>query len=208
MQRSSNRLFPLAFGLSALLAAGGALAATEDAAPGRTTVDIAKVKARADEAFTAADKDANGTLTKDEFATMEPSRFHHRMQRGMHHGDSPAGAGPMGGKGPGMGPMGGMGKMGGPPSAEERAQMHKAVFAALDADGNGSLSPEEFDKHHEVMARMRHDRMFDRLDANKDGVLSRDEMPSPTDRLTKLDTNGDGQVTPEEMRAKRGSPAE
>lgn len=208
MTRSSRRRAPAAFGLSALLASGIVFAAESEPAPGPgpgpgRTIDIAQVKARADEAFAAADKDGNSTLSREEFAAMKPVRFHDGGRGGMHR----KGMG-MDGGGMGAGGMpGGMHRMG-PPSAEERAEIDKALFAALDADGNGALSPEEFGKHHEAMMQVHRDRAFDRLDENKDGVLSKDELPSPADRLTRLDADGDGKVTPEEMRAKRPAPAQ
>lgn len=46
---------------------------------------------------------------------------------------------------------------------------------------------------------------WDQVDANHDGMLSREEMEQGMPRLAKhfdqLDRNGDGEVTPEELRA-------
>jgi hypothetical protein len=198
------RLTPIVFGVAATVAAAVAVAADTPAAStpkAERVIDIAEVKTRADAAFDTADKDESGTLSKEEFATMPGRGMDERghMGRGaMAQGPRPYGAGPDGGPNQGKG-MGGMG----PPSAEDRATMHKALFAALDADGNGQLSAEEFDRQPEAMAELRRERAFTRLDRNGDGVLSRDELPSPVARLERADADGDGRVTPDEMRAQR-----
>lgn len=58
----------------------------------------------------------------------------------------------------GRGMMGGMG----PPI------MMRMMFALMDADGDGSISLQEFQAAHE--------RIFKAMDANKDGVLTMDEI--------------------------------
>lgn len=48
-----------------------------------------------------------------------------------------------------------------------------------------------------------HGDMFAKLDANKDGVITRDEAIAAADaRFAKLDTNGDGRITQDEMKAR------
>ncbi len=46
--------------------------------------------------------------------------------------------------------------------------------------------------------------LFAALDANKDGMLDADEIKNAAAALAKLDKNGDGKITPEEMRPARG----
>lgn len=45
------------------------------------------------------------------------------------------------------------------------------------------------------------------LDANHDGVISADEIANASANLLKLDTNGDGQLTPDELRPMRPADA-
>ena len=63
----------------------------------------------------------------------------------------------------GGGMMGrGMGMMMGPPI------MMRMIFALMDADGDGTISLQEFQAAHE--------RIFKAMDANKDGRLTPEEM--------------------------------
>jgi Ca2+-binding EF-hand superfamily protein len=49
----------------------------------------------------------------------------------------------------------------------------------------------------------RADRWFDRLDTNKDGVISQAEVNArQADRFAKIDANGDGMISPEEYNAR------
>lgn len=59
---------------------------------------------------------------------------------------------------------------------EEMQNQAAARFAAADADGNGGLSLEELTAAANGRMAERLDRMFDRLDANEDGLLQADEM--------------------------------
>lgn len=49
-------------------------------------------------------------------------------------------------------------------------------FTAADADGNGSLSPEEFQTFHEIMRAKMAQQRFQRADANGDGAVTLDEL--------------------------------
>ncbi|MBX4898841.1 EF-hand domain-containing protein [Rhizobium bangladeshense] len=97
-------------------------------------------------------------------------------------GASPSGTEEMNGQGqetmPGSGMMpGGMmgrgmmmqpGMMGGMPPMGMRGQMMKIMFAIADTDGDGALSFEEVTAIHK--------RIFDSVDANRDGKVTPEEM--------------------------------
>ncbi|SPF78081.1 EF-hand domain-containing protein [Pseudoprimorskyibacter insulae] len=88
---------------------------------------------------------------------------------------------------------------------------HRAAkFAEADTDGDGALSAEELAAAAEKREAERRanmgQRMLDRLDANKDGKITADEMPgNDADRaksmIERLDTDGDGAVSQAELDA-------
>ncbi len=114
----------------------------------------------------------------------------------------------------GMGPMmfefsevdtNGDGKL----SKDEMAAHAKARFDAVDTDGNGKLSAAEMavaakKKQEDRRAKMM-TKMIERMDADKDGELSFDEMPGQQSRADKmfsrLDKDGDGAISEEELKA-------
>ncbi len=77
---------------------------------------------------------------------------------------------PGGMMGPGMMGQGmtGQGMMGGMPMMPMRGHMMKIMFAIADANGDGGLSFEEVSAIHK--------RIFDRVDANKDGNVFPEEI--------------------------------
>lgn len=84
---------------------------------------------------------------------------------------SPSGTDGMAGEGQGAMPATGMmqpGMMGGMPTMGMRGHMMKIMFAIADTDGDGALSFEEVTAIHK--------RIFDAVDANKDGKVTPEEM--------------------------------
>lgn len=83
-------------------------------------------------------------------------------------------------------------------SRAEVAKMPDAVFARIDANHDGFLTPDELAQAHQGHGQ----KGFQRADTNGDGVISRDEALARSDkRFARLDTNGDGVITQEEMNA-------
>jgi Ca2+-binding EF-hand superfamily protein len=84
-----------------------------------------------------------------------------------------------------------------------------AAAPRWDANGDGSVSPEERAQHHEQMKAKRqemHAKMLERFDTNKDGKLDDSERAVMKDTLAteafkRLDTNGDGQLSLAEFKA-------
>ena len=77
---------------------------------------------------------------------------------------------------------------------------NKALFAELDSDKNGQISPVEFAKATPVPKADASAVL--RVDTNKDGQVSLAEHRSATiDTFTKIDTNKDGMITGAEVQA-------
>ena len=58
----------------------------------------------------------------------------------------------------------------------EFTEAAKAHFIAADADSDGFLTEDERNAFREVKKAKRKDKHFDKLDANGDGAISREEM--------------------------------
>jgi len=150
----------------------------------RAPVSLAELSKHSEQRFARLDTDTDGRVTRDEFLQAEgrehPKRREHmKRKHRMHKQNMHA------------------------PQPEREA----AIFSALDKDGNGALSAEEFAARREVgksmyEARHRNNR-FDELDTNADGHLSADEVNARLDRLRALDSNNNGVLERDEMREAR-----
>ena len=151
-------------------------------------ISIAEVQSRADSRFAATDADNDGTISREEFAAADwPHRHpahggagHQRMAKEFPH-DADA--------------------------QLRREALEKHLFAMLDKDDDGMLSPAEFSARNMPGAGspLKRQWAFDHLDADDNGSLSRDELPDPASRLRTLDADGDGMVSREEALAHRRS---
>ncbi len=76
-----------------------------------------------------------------------------------------------------------------------------AQIAGVDGDKSNSLTKEEFTQLLAVLMEERINRRFAKLDDNKDGVISADELKKPAQRMVSwLDDDGDNAVSQKEAR--------
>ncbi|MFP6822618.1 MAG: EF-hand domain-containing protein [Pseudomonadales bacterium] len=90
-----------------------------------------------------------------------------------------------------------------PGDERNREMRERRLFGLADIDKSGQLSIDEFlGRGKAVRASMRSRGVkarFDAMDKNQDGQVDRGEFPSRFPMLEKMDTDGDGQITREEM---------
>eukprot|EP00435_Cladocopium_sp_Y103_P076924 s1_g663.t1 len=90
---------------------------------------------------------------------------------------------------------------------EEAENARDARFEEADTNGDGLLSPEEMTAAREARAAERQQRRFAKLDTNEDGLLSPEELAaSPRAQrregmFDRVDQNGDGKITRAEAEA-------
>jgi Ca2+-binding EF-hand superfamily protein len=75
-----------------------------------------------------------------------------------------------------------------------------SVFEKIDKDGDGILSKEELEESRREAREEARKRMFERFDADGSGTISREEFPGPDERFAGMDTNSDGELSPEETK--------
>jgi len=105
---------------------------------------------------------AYGAMAATAQGPMTPQPDQHHPQQTTPGQEGSMGQGGMMGRGMMGGGMMGGGMMMGPPI------MMRMIFALMDADGDGTISLQEFQAAHE--------RIFKAMDANKDGRLTLDEI--------------------------------
>jgi Ca2+-binding EF-hand superfamily protein len=84
-------------------------------------------------------------------------------------------------------------------TAAEIAPLAEKRFARLDKDGNGAVTAAEIDEALMRALERRRDRVLAKLDANKDGIISRAELDRSVEALVAAaDGDRDGGVSLEE----------
>jgi Ca2+-binding EF-hand superfamily protein len=85
-------------------------------------------------------------------------------------------------------------------------QQLSAKFKELDTNKNGSLSLQEFlAASPQIRPQNSAQQLLQQIDANKDGKVSLEEFRAPqVANFNRADTNHDGTVTPDEMKAAAG----
>jgi len=160
-----------------------------------TSISLDEIQTRETEYFKKLDLNGDGHISLVEFEKTKPlvARKHKNMRRkgrpSEHRGRI------------GKAPFAGKEKRKGNMDAKRKKAHSKELFSILDEDHNQSLSEQEFlgssnpKNHHLAQQRA----AFGFFDSNKDGQLSRNELPSRAKRLGMLDSNQDGFISKEEM---------
>lgn len=98
-------------------------------------------------------------------------------------------------------PDGHHGWMKGPHTRAEVEAKVKERFAAIDANKDGAVIQAEADAYRDAKRAEKRGRMFESLDTDKNGQISRAEATGKAlEMFDKADANKDGTVTPEERR--------
>lgn len=87
-------------------------------------------------------------------------------------------------------------------TADEMKAHAATRFADRDADGDGKVDLAELQTHLRAQADARAARMLDRMDTNGDGALTEDEMAGrrdPARMIARMDTDGSGGLSKEEF---------
>ena len=166
-----------------LLTLPAAQAAPDQGRHDRFPISVEELEAHRAEIFARVDSNGDGLISAEEFAAAEmpkrPRGGHHKRNGGSYRGS---------------------------PSEEAISERHEAMaameedlFHALDVDGDGVISREEFSRQaiREARQAAMKTRLFERSDTDGDGYLSPDEFPPR--RMANLDANGDGEISRDEL---------
>ena len=136
-----------------------------------------------DEIFKKFDTNGDGSISKDEFAA-GVKKVHELIQAHIKQMGSPFGA-------PGFGAWGMRPPFGVPGKGPQAGPLASAGVGPKAGPPQGLKRPGLSE-------------LFDRFDKNKDGKLTKDEVPAPLwERISKADANHDGAVTKEELESAR-----
>lgn len=102
---------------------------------------------------------------------------------------------------------------------DELPQRLQGLFARIDTNHDGKLTPEEIRASAALQTgpsgRVQHtgdatrnDPVLNAIDDNHDGILSSDEIANAPAALKALDKNGDGELSPEEIRPRQMTPSD
>ena len=176
----------------------------------RASVDLSELQAAEEKRFAAADADGDGLVSAEEFAAVDPGQLSAGMRmRGDRDGRPPKFAGERrrGADPEAMRQRMEQRRAEMEKRMAEREKRRQAArardFETADSDGDGQLSAQEYGDMPATLEATRQRELFTRLDENHDGVLTPAEFPSMVARLRPLDADGDGIVTRDEMRAGR-----
>ena len=177
------------------------------------SIDIEQIKERLRSEFDKSDSNKDGSLSKEEFASVLASRNSRDGQRlvGRNQAEESRRV-----------PRGGFQRdRVGNEGADRRAVLEKRprpvqdleseTFETLDRDRDGSISEDEYAKRREALASRMSDREYARLDIDGNESIEFWEFSAARiNSLREMDTNNDNVVSPEEMRnsvqMRRGRP--
>lgn len=173
-------------------------------------IDLSELQTAEEQRFATADADGDGLVSVEEFTAIDLRQLSAGMRTPGDRGDWRGRTAGDGRRGPDREAMrqrleqrqAELDKR-----IAEREQRRQEArtrdFQIGDADGDGQLSAEEYGDMPNAVEATRQRQAFARLDQNADGVLTPEEFPSVVGRLRTLDADGDGLVTRDEMRAGR-----
>lgn len=178
------------------------------------SIDIEQIKERMQSEFDKVDSNKDGSLNKEEFASVLASRSSRDGQRFFAGNQAEETRRPARG--------GFQRDRVGKESADRRAVLEKRPesdqdfesgnFEALDQDQDGSISEEEYAKRRESLASRKSDREYARLDIDGNESIEFWEFSAARiNSLREMDTNNDNVVSAEELRnsaqMRRGRPS-
>lgn len=177
------------------------------------SIDIEQIKERLQSEFDKGDSNKDGSLSKEEFASVLSSRNSRDGQRFFAGNQAEEARRPARG--------GFQRDRVGTESSDRRAVLEKRPqpsqdldtgnFEALDQDKDGSISEEEYAKRRESLASRKSDREFARLDIDGNESIEFWEFSAARiNSFREMDTNNDNVVSAEELRnsaqMRRGRP--